>query len=120
MQARTGLDHESTGEVGRIAQALDQMAETLENKTDQLYSYQEQLRSMASELLLVEERARRGIATEMHDRIGQALAISKIRLGALIKAGENRQTVSELSGVKKYIDQAIAHGTHGKGTPLTY
>lgn len=107
MKARTGLNVETSGEIDRIAQALDQMAETLENRTGQLYSYQEQLRSMASELLLVEERERRRIATEMHDRIGQALAISKIRLSALIKADTNQEAMRELGGIRKYIDQAI-------------
>ncbi len=107
MQARTGIDYGTSGEMGRIAKALDQMADILENRTGQLYSYQEQLRSMASELLLVEERERHRIATEMHDRIGQALAISKIRLGALIKSDKSGPTTAELAGVKKYIDQAI-------------
>lgn len=107
MQARTGIAYGSSGELGRIAQALDHMADSLESRTDQLYSYQERLRSMASELLLVEERERRRIASEMHDRVGQALALSKIRLAALIKAEKNSRLGQGLEGVRKYIDQAI-------------
>jgi PAS domain S-box-containing protein len=45
--------------------------------------YQEQVRSLTSELSLAEERERRRIATQIHDHIGQTLAITKIRLGAL-------------------------------------
>ncbi|MEM5789692.1 MAG: HAMP domain-containing protein, partial [Syntrophobacteraceae bacterium] len=46
MKARTGLKHNSRGEIERIAEALDQLAETLEHRNVQLESYQEQLRSM--------------------------------------------------------------------------
>ncbi|HVO82930.1 MAG TPA: PAS domain S-box protein [Syntrophobacteria bacterium] len=45
--------------------------------------YQRQLRTLASELLFTEERERRRLATDLHDSIGQALAISKLKLDAL-------------------------------------
>ena len=48
-------------------------------------AYQEQLRTMASELLLAEERGRRMIATALHDQVGQTLAIANMKLGALGK-----------------------------------
>jgi PAS domain S-box-containing protein len=46
-------------------------------------AYKNQLRSLASELSLTEEKERRHIAAMLHDHIGQTLAISKIKLGAL-------------------------------------
>lgn len=52
----------------------------------EIIAYQEQLRSMASQLLLTEERGRRMIATALHDQIGQTLAIANLKLGALGKA----------------------------------
>lgn len=51
-----------------------------------LLEYQQQLRSMASELSLTEARERKRIASDLHDRIGQALALIRIKLGTL-KAG---------------------------------
>jgi len=50
---------------------------------EELLHYQQQLRSLASELSLAEERLRRRIASELHDNIGQNLAISKVKLEAL-------------------------------------
>ncbi len=42
--------------------------------------YQEQLRRLASELSSAEERERRAIATDLHDHIGQALAVMRMKL----------------------------------------
>jgi len=52
----------------------------------QLLEYQDQLRYLASELSLAEARERKRIAADLHDRIGQALALTRIKLGTL-KAG---------------------------------
>ena len=51
-----------------------------------LLEYQQQLRSLASQLSLTEARERKRIAADLHDRIGQALALTRIKLGTL-KAG---------------------------------
>jgi PAS domain S-box-containing protein len=52
----------------------------------QLLQNQAQLRTLASKLSLTEERERRRIASELHDQIGQSLAVSKIKLEALRKS----------------------------------
>ena len=52
---------------------------------EEIRTNQEQLQSLASELSLTEERERRRLATDLHDHIGQALAVSKIKLGVLQK-----------------------------------
>jgi PAS domain S-box-containing protein len=61
--------------------------------------YQSQLRSVASQLTVAEERERRRIATELHDQIGQSLTISKIRVDALhqsMKTGEHAKVLEEV------------------------
>ena len=74
-----------------------------------LMTYQSKLRSMASELSLTEERERRHIAVELHDRIGQALAITKIRLGALKELASSPDLVKGLDEIRELIDQTIHH-----------
>lgn len=74
---------------------------------EKLFEYSEKLRLMASELSLTEQRERQRIATELHDRIGQSMAVSKIKLEELRKeltASRNEKSVNEII---KLIDQLI-------------
>ncbi len=72
-----------------------------------LLHYQKQLKSLASELSLTEERERRRIATELHDRIGQTLVISKIKLQTLLKRQSFGQSCRELNEVCDSLDRTI-------------
>ena len=74
---------------------------------EQLLEYQAQLRSLASELTLTEERERRRLATDLHDRIGQTLAVSKIKLGALGTSAASTDFAGPLDEVRALIDQTI-------------
>jgi PAS domain S-box-containing protein len=73
----------------------------------QLFDYQEQLRSLTSELSLAEERERRRIATDLHDRVGQALAVCKIKLGALGKSEPASGLEIRAEEIRDLIEQAI-------------
>ncbi len=73
----------------------------------QLLGYQEQLRSLASSLSLAEERERRRIATDLHDRVGQTLAVSKVKLGVLketLSAAGQDQCIDD---IRHLLEQAI-------------
>ena len=74
---------------------------------DELLVYQEQLRSLASELSLAEERLRRRIATEVHDNISQNLAISKIKLESLAESVESPDLRHPLEEIRDLIGQTI-------------
>lgn len=70
-------------------------------------AYQDRLRSMASEMSVLEERERRLLATALHDQIGQVLALAKIRLGGMqesVSAAGCRQLAEE---VRQLLEQAI-------------
>ena len=50
-----------------------------------LQEYQQRLKSLAGQLTLAEERERRRIATDLHDHIGQSLALCRLQLAAARK-----------------------------------
>ena len=72
-----------------------------------LLQYQDQLRTLSAELLKTEERERRRIASEIHDRIGQTLAITKIQLGALRAAADDDKTLAAVDAIRDLITQTI-------------
>jgi signal transduction histidine kinase len=69
--------------------------------------YQAQLKSLASQLTLTEERERHRLATELHDQIGQSLVTSKIKLEALRKSGYGSGLDKTLDDVCNSIGQTI-------------
>jgi len=76
---------------------------------EKIQSYQKQLRSLASELSMAEERERRRIATLLHDHIGQILAISRIKLGALLEQAKTSTFIENLEEIKEHVEQAIQY-----------
>lgn len=72
-------------------------AERAERK---IHQYQEDLQRMSFEAALAEERERRRLAVELHDRIGQTLALAEIKLTSVR---------AELSGdPRAAVDAAVA------------
>jgi len=90
---------------------------------EKLMKYQEQLRSLASELSLAEERLRRRIATEVHDHIGQNLAISKIKLDSLrqlVPSGEIGEALNEVSELITQVIKSSRSLTFELSPPVLY
>jgi len=88
-----------------------------------LLDYQAQLKSLASELTLTEERERRRIATDIHDRISQGLVISKMKLEQLRESEASDHIAGELDEVCKMLGQSIDSGrllTFDLGSPILY
>jgi PAS domain S-box-containing protein len=76
---------------------------------DEIHAYQERLRSLASELTLVEERERRRLAIQLHENIGQILAFAKIKLGALTAEAATQDLATDLNEVREQINQTIQY-----------
>jgi len=74
----------------------------------EVQSHQVKLQAMASELMMVEERERRRIASVLHDSVVQMLALSKLKLDGLRRVQHNglHERITE---VYELIDKSIAH-----------
>ena len=64
---------------------------------------------MASELSLTEERERRRLATDLHDHVGQILALAQIKLGAIRESASSTQLVEPMDEVRRLIEQTIQY-----------
>jgi len=73
-----------------------------------LFSQREQLRKLATELAMTEERERQNIATELHDTVGQQLAAAKMKLDALAVNPDYRTKGGELEQAYNLILKAIS------------
>ena len=99
---------ERTRELAEANESLrEEIAERLRAEQGLLAS-QEQLRTLASQLAFTEERERRRIAADLHDRIGQALAVSKIKLGQLLEAAGDTELAGPLGEVRELIDRTVS------------
>ncbi len=93
----------------RAEEALLEINETLEkrvrertldlqNLMEQLERGRDDLRMLASELVLAEERERKRVATVLHDEICQTLAVTRMKVDMLQSMADNdhsRQTIQE-------------------------
>jgi len=90
-----------TSDLERVNQTLrDEIAERLKAEKA-IRRSQVQLRRLATELTLAEERERRTIAGDLHDHIGQALAVIRTRLRQM-------QSNAVFSGMEREIEETLA------------
>jgi len=95
--------------LGVITGSVVCMRDVSERKASErkLFEYQNQLRCLTSQLTLTEEQERRRIAANLHDRIGQSLALSKIKLGAFGAYVSSPDMEKDLADIRALLDQSI-------------
>lgn len=72
-----------------------------------LLANQHKLRALAFELSRVKEKERRQLAADLHDLVAQSLAISILRLDALLASFSNRELVEEIEKIDGLVNQAL-------------
>ena len=101
--------------------ALEELSQQLSNRTAELQKakvhlrqergkrqgLQLTLRSLASDLVLTEERERRNLARDLHDSVAQSLALCKYYLEELESAPISRPHQRKLGETVALIDQAL-------------
>jgi PAS domain S-box-containing protein len=97
-----------TAELMTINTQLSKEIEAHKRAKKQIMDYQDALRSLASELALTEERERRRIAVDLHDRVSQALALCHIKLGMLQSHVNDATAQSYLSEATELCSTSLA------------
>ncbi len=92
---------------GNFSGAVGSIRDISERKLAEkrLNEYQQQLRSLASQLTLAEQQERRTFASYLHDHIGQTLFVLKIKIEMLSKSIDEPRYADAL----KEINSLIAH-----------
>lgn len=100
---------ERTRELTHANQHLLQDAKQIKTAYEKVVAYQNQLQGLASELSLAEERERRRLAADLHDTIGQNLALSMIQLEGIQESLASSTGAREIEPVKELIDRTLQH-----------
>jgi PAS domain S-box-containing protein len=95
------------GAVTGFIEIIEDITERKKAK-EQLLDYQAQLKSLASQLTLTEEREKHHLATELHSRIGQSLAISKLKIDILRTSGLIESVAKDLKEVSDLLGKTIS------------
>ncbi|UCE33072.1 MAG: sensor histidine kinase [Deltaproteobacteria bacterium] len=100
---------ETRDEIGRLGKAFNDMSESLARREEALRDSEKRLRSLSSQLLKAQEKERKRLSIELHDELGQALALLKHRLRSIGKKLHEDQALlhAECEDTNQYVDQII-------------
>jgi len=88
-----------------------------------LHEYHQKLRSLASQIALAGQHERRKIATELHDQIGQSLAVSLMQLESLRQENTGTNIDQPLAKVCQLLERTIQETrtmVFDLGSPVLY
>ena len=94
------------GELQYIAVAVQDISSEKEFK-QQLLEYQEQLQALAAELSLAEERERKRVAADIHDRITQGLSMAKMELEDLSASYQHNRLSLDLERILSFMEETL-------------
>lgn len=100
---------ETRDEIWRLAGAFNTMSESLKQREKALRESEKRLRSLSSELLKTQEKERKRLSNELHDELGQCLALLKHRLRSIErKVGEHQPSLlKECEETSQFVDETI-------------
>jgi signal transduction histidine kinase len=108
----------------KLEEKVRELEETLAERKrveQALLEKQQRLSDVTVELSLAEERERRRIATELHDTIGQDLALARIKLGTIAKSHLRDEEAGIIDTTREMLGgmiQRVRHLTHMISPPI--
>jgi PAS domain S-box-containing protein len=97
---------ESEKQLRAFAEDLERL---VERRTSELSKSQEQLRALAAQLNLAEQKERQRLAGELHDYLGQMLALNRIKIGLAKKHPMDAPLAHLLDEVQTTTDKALTY-----------
>jgi len=110
--------------VSKLEEKVRELEEALAERKrveQALLEKQQRLSDVTVELSLAEERERRRIATELHDTIGQDLALARIKLGTVAKSHLRDEEAGIIDTTREMLGgmiQRVRHLTHMISPPI--
>ena len=87
----------------------DRLEQEVKERTGHLREKQHQLRTIASQLTLAEDRERKRLAGVLHDNLSQLLAVSKMKLERMSMQHSLEKSWNTLMDVKQMLDEALTY-----------
>jgi len=99
---------------GKVIRVWGTARDITKRKRDEqrILDYQTHLKTLASELTLVEERERRRIAAELHDNVGQTLALSGLQLETASRSVDDAALKEQLDELSETLLSAVQDTRH--------
>jgi PAS domain S-box-containing protein len=72
-----------------------------------LQAYQQRLKALASQLSITEEKERRRIAADLHDHVGQSLALARIQIASVLKLASDPRQTAILDEISDSLHQTV-------------
>ena len=73
----------------------------------QVLEYQKRLQELVAQLTITEEQERRRIATELHDDIGQILALTKMNIDAALASEDDPDRTTFLTDIQQSLESVL-------------
>jgi two-component system sensor histidine kinase EvgS len=96
---------EDKGELVSVTGIIRDISERKERER-QIDAHQQRLKALASKLTMSEERERRRMATELHDHVGQSLAIARLQLASAKRSSSDTSSTLLLEEVSHTLLEA--------------
>ncbi len=98
-----------TAELRTMNLALQDQVAEYRKAQQEIEAYQRQLRRLAADLSLTEARERRAIASDLHDHIGQTLAIIRMKIAGFRSIKESSARDVQTVEILELLDQTIQY-----------
>jgi signal transduction histidine kinase len=103
---------ERTSDLERSKQSLEAEIAERRRAEQEIYDRQKRLRALAWQLTIAEERERRRIAADLHDHVGQSLALARLQLAAARKSATDDRQAAVLDDLSESMLKAVQDIRH--------